>query len=66
MIRGCSELAALEHGSKESLEELDIAALYEAALEEAQETGADDVMETEAEDPGVCASCAEQIAEELF
>ncbi len=59
-------MAALEHGSKESLEELDIAALYEAALEESQETGADDIMEMEAEDTGVGASYAERIAEELF
>lgn len=58
-------MAALEHGNGESLEEMDISALYEAALEEAEGTAADDVTIVEAEDAGASTSYAQQLTEEL-
>ncbi len=60
-----SAMAALEHGNGESLEEMDISALYEAALEEAEGIVADDVAIVEVEDAGASASYAQQLTEEL-
>ena len=60
-----SAMAALEHGSSESLEEMDISALYEAALEEAEGPLEDDVCIAEAENAGASTSYGQQLADEL-
>ena len=49
----------------ESLEEMDISALYEAALEEAECILADDVAIVEVEDTCASASYAQPLTEEL-
>jgi hypothetical protein len=60
-----SAMAALENGNGDSLEEMDISALYEAALEEAEGPVADDVSIIEAEEVRDSASYAQQLADEL-
>ncbi len=60
-----SAMAALEHGSSESLEEMDISALYEAALEEAEGPVEDDVSIVEANNAGTSTFYGQQLADEL-
>ena len=58
-------MAALKHGNGESMEGMDISALYEAGLEEAESTAADDVTIMEVEDAGASPFYAQQLAKEL-